>query len=1310
MKKFLPYQKIALHFFSILCMMLLFSTFTWGQATIFDETFGTTASSPYTGGTSTTPSNVAYTVTSNNGVVSTGVASGNGFLNLASAGTSATLTRPNLTAPFSSLLLGSFSTTLANNTLPVEWTVNMKANRIMSSSSGSSYSDNSYYLVVVLCSTSANLISTPTGTNGYALILQRKFGGVTNALRLVRFTNGLISGSGGVPVGTSATTLLAETPLLTPTAPSTSAPNNLSVKVVYTPAGDSSTGTWELFYREDSGATFVDPTTGSLTSAGTSTDNTYTTTAMTHFGFLGSVSTSTAVSTQFQIDNFKIKGGAATVPTITSTKSTLTGFAYNQGSTSSTAQSFTIAGTNLNSNLVVTPSINYEISDDGGTTYNSSTRTYIPSSGTVTDKIIYTRLKLGLTANAYNETVTVASSGANVLTGGGVACSGIITGVYYYNGTGPLATETSWGSNTNGSGTQPTFTGNYQQFNIRNTTAVITDATWTVSGTNSKIILGDSTQPAITLTVASGFPIAGTIDIPAAASSGSNSIVLQDAAQPTFGTLDVSSEVHYNAVIVTPTFTTSTIFGKVIIDNPTGQVTWVGNPIIQTNGSLNVVSGSTLFMSGSGSYWTTINPGASVVINGTLRIQKVNGFVNSSVTPSSNYGSIQFTGTENLTLGADSIIEYNKSTNATTYNITARTYPNLTISGLDNNKAFLGATTVTGRLTLNQTGNSTLTGAANITLGNSATIVRTSGNLDAAPTFGSKVNVTYNGATAIFSSYEIPNATTLSTVLNDLTISTTAPAGITLASATNLNNKLTVTSGVLTTAGLLTLKSAECCTAFVGVLAADAVSGDVTVERYIPAKRAWRALTAPVIGTNNKSIFYNWQNNGTSGTSSSTGVDIWGPNGTGNAGDGLSVGPNSSMLTYSSSLNNWSGVTNTTTAELFSPTVNNPFMIFVTGPYGTGNITNGLATATTLRAKGSLIIGQQTYTTIANKYTFIGNPYASPLSLSSMITSNNVSFEGNIWIWDANTTVANPVGIYNLYNSGAYTNVTTLETVAPTTEIQSGQAFFVRSITGDPFIIQESNKGITNSAASIVFRDAAPAQLLRVGLYKQINTEWSGRDGAMTVILADANANQTPNKMANGTENVAFTKNSGLFASNHQLPLVASDVLNVKVWNTTAGANYKLKINTERFATTSLNATLEDLFTNSRTPLTLNGSAVEYPFAVTTEAASTGNRFRIVFENSALGINNPKATGISILPNPITGDTFQVNFGTLGMGTYSYSICNTLGQEVEKGSLNNETQNTNSVVKFKNNTATGLYIMKVTGIDNTVFTIKIIKK
>jgi len=512
-------------------------------------------------------------------------------------------------------------------------------------------------------------------------------------------------------------------------------------------------------------------------------------------------------------------------------------------------------------------------------------------------------------------------------------------------------------------------------------------------------------------------------------------------------------------------------------------------------------------------------------------------------------------------------------------------------------------------------------------------------------------------------------------------------------------------NGVLNTGGLLTLKSNASGTASVGTITTGTITGNVTVERYIPAKRAWRAITAPVSTTT--SIFANWQENGNS--NGSNGLEIWAPT----AGTGLTQGgTNNSMLTYNSSDNTWSGVASTNGASsMLIGSKNKPFMAFVTGPYGSTTVSAGSA-ITTLRATGTLLTGDQTYSTTAGKYQFIGNPYASPLNISSMLT-DNTSFGTNIWVWDAKAAGTYSSGAYNTYESttNSYTNITTATSgdspLLNGTQIQSGQAFFVKSAANGTFTIKESHKGSTFSNA--VFRTGALPELLRVGLYKQVNNEWSGRDGAMTVILSDAGANQAPNKMANGTENIAFTKNGANFASNHHLPLVASDVLNVKVWNTTAGANYKLKINTEEFTATNLSATLEDLFTNARTPLTLDGTAVEYPFTVTTEALSTGDRSRIVFQPSLLSNNIPKSTGFSIVPNPVTGDSFQVNLGSLSTGTYSYSICNTIGQEVEKGSIQNAAQNTNYEVKM-NNSATGIYIMKIKGNDNSVFTAKLIKK
>ena len=197
--------------------------------------------------------------------------------------------------------------------------------------------------------------------------------------------------------------------------------------------------------------------------------------------------------------------------------------------------------------------------------------------------------------------------------------------------------------------------------------------------------------------------------------------------------------------------------------------------------------------------------------------------------------------------------------------------------------------------------------------------------------------------------------------------------------------------------------------------------------------------------------------------------------------------------------------------------------------------------------------------------------------------------------------------------------------------------------------------------------------------------------------------------MANVTENIAFTKNGNYFASEHHLPLVSTDTLNVRIWKTTAGANYKLKINTEQFTTTGLDATLQDMYTNSNTPLSLDGTAVEYPFTVTSDANSSGDRFRIVF-SPTLGSHNFTNASIKISPNPIIGDSFQVSLGSLSSGNYDYFITNSIGQEIGKGSIMHNEQAGSNTIKMQENVAAGIYIVKIIGTDKSEYTTKLIKQ
>jgi hypothetical protein len=254
--------------------------------------------------------------------------------------------------------------------------------------------------------------------------------------------------------------------------------------------------------------------------------------------------------------------------------------------------------------------------------------------------------------------------------------------------------------------------------------------------------------------------------------------------------------VHLQAVT---NYTTSAIFGKLFIDPASGFTIMSGNPTIKT--SLTVPFGSGLSFSNANGPYIIINSDAAVSIDGYLRTRKLGGaFAYNVTTPGTTLGSLQFAAaTPNFTLGSASTIEYNRDNASSTQTISALpigvNYANLTItdSGSICNKSFPSSVTVNGTFTLNQSA-STLTGCAFLNLANGATIVRTAGALNAAPTFGTSVNVTYNGTTAQNQGFEMP---TDGSVLKNLTINNAA--GFTLGTNTTVNGTLALTTGVLTT-------------------------------------------------------------------------------------------------------------------------------------------------------------------------------------------------------------------------------------------------------------------------------------------------------------------------------------------------------------------------------------------------------------------------------------------------------------------------------------------------------------------------------
>jgi glutamine cyclotransferase len=95
-------------------------------------------------------------------------------------------------------------------------------------------------------------------------------------------------------------------------------------------------------------------------------------------------------------------------------------------------------------------------------------------------------------------------------------------------------------------GTAPTnFTNANQVFNIRNNATPTIGAAWTVSGSNSRVITGDGTNP-VNFTVPSTFAFTGPVNVLANAT-----LTLQNTTIPTLGSLAATSTVVYNGAACT---------------------------------------------------------------------------------------------------------------------------------------------------------------------------------------------------------------------------------------------------------------------------------------------------------------------------------------------------------------------------------------------------------------------------------------------------------------------------------------------------------------------------------------------------------------------------------------------------------------------------------------------------------------------------------------------------------------------------------------------------------------------------------------
>ncbi|MDZ4666732.1 MAG: T9SS type A sorting domain-containing protein, partial [bacterium] len=545
---------------------------------------------------------------------------------------------------------------------------------------------------------------------------------------------------------------------------------------------------------------------------------------------------------------------------------------------------------------------------------------------------------------------------------------------------------------------------------------------------------------------------------------------------------------------------------------------------------------------------------------------------------------------------------------------------------------------------------------------------------------------------------------------------------------TTLGNALNIVAGAspgivtvggtatLAAAGNLNLNSDVSGTASIAN-SAGSITGNVTVQRFIPATagRKYRYLAAPF--ATGPSISSSWQQNIYITGSGSGGTTCPALTSHSNGFDASTLN-NSSMLTFdettatlvssSSGLdtysNAWKSVASTNTTNLSAGIGYNVFI--------RGNRTQGCAllttpsttaNAVTLSATGSIQTGTFPFVVTYNAlngegWNLIGNPYPSEID------------------WDAATgwTKTNVASTYYIYspvgdNFATYNSTGPASANGGTRYIPSGQAFYIQANAAAPLLsCAESVKTATNNAP--LLKGNKPFDI-RVEIINSANKsdesffylnrnqsdsfdlnydmEKMGNPSNVNVYSIDSKGKKyVGNNIANikdGEEKICILGIGEAYNGNYTMNVAAPNMPNF----------YQIFFR-DHFLKTERQLMTED--------------TIQYAFSVTNDLATAGNsRFDILIKNlrpHSTGIVNSlaKQSIITVFPNP-SSDLINLRISNGLDQTESLTLTNTLGQVL----ITRIKPETNSSIDLSE-MAPGIYFINARLNNGSMSTLKVIKK
>ena len=441
-------------------------------------------------------------------------------------------------------------------------------------------------------------------------------------------------------------------------------------------------------------------------------------------------------------------------------------------------------------------------------------------------------------------------------------------------------------------------------------------------------------------------------------------------------------------------------------------------------------------------------------------------------------------------------------------------------------------------------------------------------------------------------------------------------------------------NGVLNANGNLTFKSNALGTARVN-FSLGKILGNVTVERYIPARRAWRFLSVP-FSNSTQTIRDAWQE-GVNNPDLSTylnphpgfGTHITGNNNV-SLGYDYNTTVNPSLKVWDTNTNSW----NTTEPPTVSTLIKDfpAYCLFVRGSRavelwrGTSAPTDNtvLRTTGTLNETGAGI--SKVFTGgAAGNFIFVGNPFVSSLDLLPVLGRSSNIVDKQFWVWDPKLSTSVNVGGYVTYNNGVMAPSSGSYPVA-TTIMHSGQAFMVKLTASNATLSFEQNDKQSAEQVEIFGLQAQKKQPSAPPvIYANLLTS-SGND----LILVDGVATgfgrkfsaavdyDDADKLWNFDENMALVRDGKTLAIEMRPVPIQTDTLFYRLY--LRQQPYTLQVLSQNLpANFPVQAWLVDKYLNTQTEVDLHDTTL-YSFTPNKDTNSYRNRFMLVYNRPEAAI------------------------------------------------------------------------------------------